>query len=79
MDAVEAPHGALGRGPIAEDHVQRRAQRAAQSPEGVGREVAVRGHPLGDERMGDLQQERRRPGAEQHGLAVDAPHLVSGP
>ena len=74
MDVVQALDRSLGLSGVAEDHREGGAQGAAQSPERIGREVAVRGDPFGDERMGDLEEQRRRPGPEQDGLAVDAPH-----
>ena len=55
------------------------SQRAAQAPERIALEVAVLRDALRDVRMGDLEQQRCRACAEQHGLAVDAPHLVRGP
>ena len=77
VDAVEASYRPFGRRAISEDHGQRRVQRPAQPSEGVRLEIAVRRHALGDERMRDLEEQGRRAGPEQHGLAVDAPHLAA--
>ena len=54
-------------------------QGASQPPERVVRPPGCARDTLRDERMGDLEQQRCRPGAQQHRLPVDAPHPAAGP
>ena len=57
-----------------------RAQGAREGAHGSAPEVRVLGDARRDEGMGDLQEQRPRPGAEQeHRLAVQPPGLRSGP
>ena len=74
MHAVEAPYRPLGRRPVAKDHRQRRVDGAVQPLPRVALEVAVLGHAARHRWVRDLQQQRRRTGSQQHGLAVDPPH-----
>ena len=74
VDGVQPPDGSLCPAAITKDQVHRGDQRAAQPGERVVFERRVLGDASGDKWVCDLEQERSRPGAKEHGLAVDAPH-----
>ena len=66
-----------GRGPVDDREVA--PQRPAQPAPRIGAEVRVVVDAGRDRRMGDLEQERARAGAEQqHRLAVEPPRLGRG-
>ena len=66
-----------GRRPVDDPEIA--PQRAPEPRPRVGAEVAVVRHPCRDRRVGQLEEQRPRPGAEQeHRLAVERPRLRSG-
>ena len=66
-------HGGERFGGAAEHHRQCQVERAPQALQRLVLEAAVRGDAGGDQRMGDLQQQRAPAGEQQHGFAIDAP------
>ena len=79
MERVEPADLGPGRGGRAVDDAQVAPQRAVEAAPRVGPEVGVLGDAGRDRRVGDLQEQGARPGAEQqHRLAVEAPGLGAG-
>ncbi len=80
MQQVEPPDLPPGPRRGAVHHRQVAPEGALQAPPRIGPEIAVLVDALGNERVGDLEQERPRTrGKEQERLAVEPPCLAVGP
>ena len=58
---------------------ERGAQRGPEPAEGIPAELAVPGHGLGHQGMGDLQEQGGRPARQEHPLSRDTPDERIGP